>query len=121
MLFIGSELYNRNDKAVLYIFISQSGETADLIKAYIDGMNAILLTNVINSTLARKIKDVCYINAYPELSVASTKAFMATIITGIAIIDEEKIMNINEIKRAVLNQLKEATKIKETAAQIFKV
>lgn len=118
--FIGSELYNRNDKAVLYIFISQSGETADLIKAYIDGMNAILLTNVINSTLARKIKDVCYINAYPELSVASTKAFMATIITGIAIIDEEKIMNINEIKRAVLNQLKEATKIKETAAQILK-
>lgn len=117
--FIGSELVIENFDA-LYIFISQSGETADLIKAYNEKMNAILLTNVINSTLARKIKDVCYINAYPELSVASTKAFMATIITGIKIIDTSNKINIKSIKNSVLKELEFAFQIKEIAGMALK-
>ncbi len=118
--FIGSELYIKDNTCALYVFISQSGETADLIKAYTKEMNAILLTNVINSTLARKIKDVCYINAYPELSVASTKAFMATIITGIIIADEKNNININDIKMAVLKQLKSVDEIKKIALKALK-
>ena len=118
--FIGSESFIRNNEDTLYIFISQSGETADLIKAYKKEMNAILLTNVINSTLARKIKNICYINAYPELSVASTKAFMATIITGIIIADSNKTIDIKNIKEAVLNELKLCDEIKEIASLALK-
>lgn len=75
------------DLETLFVYLSQSGETADLIHCYnkVKNQPSILLTNVISSTLARNIMDVCYIYAYPELSVASTKAFTATIFTGLII------------------------------------
>ena len=64
-----------------FIFISQSGETADLIAchALIKNKQAplVTLTNVPTSTLARAADFVCDLEAGPEIAVASTKAYTA--------------------------------------------
>lgn len=67
----------------LGIFISQSGETADTLAAleYFKKQNGktISLTNVENSSIARKADYNLNILAGPEIGVASTKAFTAQI------------------------------------------
>lgn len=63
----------------LYIFVSQSGETADtLLSAELvlkSGATAIALTNVLYSSLAKKCEFVLPILAGVEIAVASTKAY----------------------------------------------
>jgi len=67
------------DNNALYIFISQSGETADtleamrLIKSH--GLTTIGLTNVASSTLVREADSYLLTQAGHEIAVASTKAF----------------------------------------------
>lgn len=67
----------------LFIFITQSGETADsrqvLVKMKEQGYDTLTLTNVPGSTLAREAADVLYLHAGPEIAVASTKAYTAQI------------------------------------------
>lgn len=71
------------NKRTLYIFVSQSGETADtlraieLVKSY--GCKTIALTNVLYSTLAKIADIVLPCCAGPEISVASTKAYTCQI------------------------------------------
>jgi glutamine---fructose-6-phosphate transaminase (isomerizing) len=64
---------------VLFIPISQSGETADTLAALEEakrfGANILSICNVIDSSIARKSNHVFYTRAGPEISVASTKAF----------------------------------------------
>lgn len=68
----------------LTIAISQSGETADTLAAArlaLDkGSRMLAITNVVGSTLSRYADDVLYTRAGPEISVASTKAYMAMLI-----------------------------------------
>jgi glucosamine--fructose-6-phosphate aminotransferase (isomerizing) len=68
----------------LTIAISQSGETADTLAAARQagehGSRMLAITNVIGSTLARYADDILYTRAGPEISVASTKAYMAMLI-----------------------------------------
>jgi len=65
----------------LFIFISQSGETADsravLVKVKKMGYKAITLTNVPGSTLSREADHTLLLYAGPEIAVASTKAYTA--------------------------------------------
>jgi len=62
----------------LVIAVSQSGETADLLSALDEVEPPVLsVTNVVGSTLARNSDHNMYINAGPEIGVASTKAFTA--------------------------------------------
>ena len=65
----------------LALAISQSGETADTLAAARlarrHGARLLALTNVVGSSLAREADDVLYIWAGPEISVASTKAYLA--------------------------------------------
>ena len=67
-----------NDK--LYVFVSQSGETADTIKALdiVKNKNAkfISLTNVMHSTMAKKSQFILPVCAGVEIAVASTKAYV---------------------------------------------
>jgi glucosamine--fructose-6-phosphate aminotransferase (isomerizing) len=58
------------------IAVSQSGETADLL-ATLKQNNAdtLAIVNVVGSTLARKARHKLFVNAGPEIGVASTKAF----------------------------------------------
>ena len=68
----------------LTIAISQSGETADTLAAARlarqRGSRLLAITNVVGSTLSREADDILYTRAGPEISVASTKAYMAMLI-----------------------------------------
>ncbi len=68
----------------LTVAISQSGETADTLAAARlakeRGSRLLALTNVVGSTLAREADDILYTRAGPEISVASTKAYLAMLI-----------------------------------------
>ncbi|WP_163582845.1 glutamine--fructose-6-phosphate transaminase (isomerizing) [Gracilibacillus saliphilus] len=67
----------------LFIFISQSGETADsrsvLVQTKALGHPALTLTNVPGSTLSREADYTLHLHAGPEIAVASTKAYTAQI------------------------------------------
>ena len=70
-------------KKPLFIFISQSGETADsrqvLVKANQMGIPSLTMTNVPGSTLSREANHTMLLHAGPEIAVASTKAYTAQI------------------------------------------
>ena len=70
-------------KKPLFIFISQSGETADsrqvLVKANEMGIPSLTVTNVPGSTLSREADMTMVLHAGPEIAVASTKAYTAQI------------------------------------------
>ena len=80
---IASEFRYRNNrfkKDNLYIFVSQSGETADTYAALDlcnkNGMKTCSVVNVIESSIARDSNFVLPIHCGPEIGVASTKAFL---------------------------------------------
>ncbi|WP_208560564.1 glutamine--fructose-6-phosphate transaminase (isomerizing) [Marinilactibacillus kalidii] len=66
-----------------FIFLSQSGETADsrqvLVQVNKAGHPSLTLTNVPGSTLSREAKYTLLLHAGPEIAVASTKAYTAQI------------------------------------------
>lgn len=70
-------------KKPLFIFISQSGETADsravLVAIKKLGHTALTVTNVPGSTLSREADHTLILHAGPEIAVASTKAYTAQI------------------------------------------
>lgn len=83
---IASEfLYNRPilSRNPLFIFISQSGETADsrgvLVAVKQMGYPALTITNVPGSTFSRESDYTLYTHAGPEIAVASTKAYTAQV------------------------------------------
>ncbi len=71
---------NRFKKENLYVFVSQSGETADTYAALDlcknNGMKTCSVVNVIESSIARKSEFVLPIHCGTEIGVASTKAFL---------------------------------------------
>ena len=75
---------NRFKKDCLYIFVSQSGETADTYAALDlcnkNGMKTCAIVNVIESSIARDSKFVLPIHCGTEIGVASTKAFLGQIL-----------------------------------------
>ncbi|MFT4892480.1 MAG: glucosamine--fructose-6-phosphate aminotransferase (isomerizing) [Candidatus Nanohaloarchaea archaeon] len=75
------ELEYRKDEITendLVIAISQSGETADLLSLLGEVEADVLsVVNVVGSTLDRQSEHTLYVNAGPEIGVASTKAFTA--------------------------------------------
>ena len=80
---VASEFRYRNikfSKKSLYIFVSQSGETADTAAALDfckkNNVKTCSVVNVVESTIARNADLVLPIHAGPEIGVASTKAFL---------------------------------------------
>ena len=67
----------------LFVFISQSGETADsrqvLVKVKELGFKSLTVTNVPGSTLSREADYTLLLHAGPEIAVASTKAYVAQV------------------------------------------
>jgi len=85
-VFIASEFaYNMPllEEDPLFIFISQSGETADLRACLVNvkalGYPTLTITNVPTSTLAREADQFMEIYAGPEIAVASTKAYVGQV------------------------------------------
>ncbi len=71
---------NRFKKDCLYVFVSQSGETADTYAALDlcnkNNLKTCSIVNVVESSIARDSKFVLPIHCGPEIGVASTKAFL---------------------------------------------
>ena len=75
---------NRFKKDTLYVFVSQSGETADTYAALDlckkNQMKTCAVVNVIESSIARDAEFVLPIHCGTEIGVASTKAFLGQIL-----------------------------------------
>ncbi len=133
---IASELRYRKPvlgENTLLLSISQSGETADTIRAHRMirdiGIKAITITNVPGSTLSRETDGLIYTHAGPEIGVASTKAFttqmMSLFLFSVYLgllkkrLSEEKAKGILEglvkVPEYVKDVLKEEGKIREVA------
>ena len=72
------------DARTLVIGVSQSGETADTLAplklAEEQGAAVVVVTNVVGSAITREVDAVCYLQAGPEIAVASTKAFVTQVL-----------------------------------------
>ncbi len=111
--------FNKND---LYIFVSQSGETADTLAALeLCKRNKAMtcgVVNVIESSIARASDFVLPIYAGPEIGVASTKAFIGMMI--VLYLLSLKISNSrNEIEKK--NYIENINKLKELPKLIEKI
>ena len=80
---VASEYRYKNiiyDRKTLVILISQSGETADTIaamrKAKENNVDTLAIVNVKTSTIARESDEKIFIEAGPEIAVATTKAYI---------------------------------------------
>ena len=73
----------------LCIIITQSGETADTLasarKMHAAGAKVLAVTNVIGSSAAREADGVLYVQAGPEVAVASTKAYTAQMVASVLV------------------------------------
>ena len=106
---------NKFKKNNLYIFLSQSGETADTFAALDlckkNKMKTLSIVNVVESSIARNSDFVLPIHCGPEIGVASTKAFLGQMLTIYILILKisfirKDISNKNyEIKIKILKQL----------------
>lgn len=71
------------DDGTVLLAISQSGETADTLKAVkvakAKGARIACLTNAVSSSITRESELVCHIYAGPEIGVAATKTFSAQV------------------------------------------
>ena len=80
---VASEYRYKNniyDRKTLVILVSQSGETADTIAAMREakkqGITTMAIVNVKTSTIAREVDIPLFIEAGPEIAVATTKAYL---------------------------------------------
>jgi glucosamine--fructose-6-phosphate aminotransferase (isomerizing) len=74
------------DQTTAYIFLSQSGETADTLEALrmVESYNnarTVGIANVSSSSLVRECKGAFITQAGPEIAVASTKAFSTQLVS----------------------------------------
>jgi glutamine---fructose-6-phosphate transaminase (isomerizing) len=131
---LGSEFRYRsvlpqNNTALLAV--TQSGETADTLASVRKGKELGLLTigmvNVVGSTIARETDAGMYNHAGPEVSIASTKAFISQVVGFVLLtlligrergLTQEKGI---EIAQALASISKHAQKILDTAPAIKKV
>ncbi|MDC1245776.1 glutamine--fructose-6-phosphate transaminase (isomerizing) [Pelagibacteraceae bacterium] len=121
---------NRFKNDNLYIFVSQSGETADTYAALNlcnkNNMKTCSVVNVIESSIARDSKFVLPIHCGPEIGVASTKAFMGQMLVLYILVlklgnlrkDLDKDLYLNKIKDLnILPKLVEQTLLTESKIQ----
>jgi glucosamine--fructose-6-phosphate aminotransferase (isomerizing) len=76
------------EPGTLTLAISQSGETADVLRAVDEdpaGVPVLALVNNLDSTLARSVDAAIGCQAGPEIGVAATKTFVCQILVGAAL------------------------------------
>ena len=127
----------RFDKKALYIFVSQSGETADTYAA-LDlckrhNVKTCSVINVVESSIARNSDCVLPIHAGPEIGVASTKAFLGQMLVlyllSLKISEarndmlnveyKKKISELKKLPTLISESLKEEEKIQLIAKDIY--
>jgi len=102
---------NRFKKDNLYIFVSQSGETADTYAALDlcnkNNMKTCCVVNVIESSIARDSNFVLPIHCGPEIGVASTKAFLGQMLVLYILVLKFSILRKNLDKDTYVKKIKE--------------
>ncbi|MGM0439119.1 MAG: glutamine--fructose-6-phosphate transaminase (isomerizing) [Patescibacteria group bacterium] len=100
--------YSKNEG---FLFVSQSGETADTLKALEEVKKRDVLTlgivNVVGSSIARETDAGIYNHAGPEIGVASTKAFTSqlAVLTLLAVyLGRQRNLSVTEGKQ-ILSEL----------------
>ena len=102
---------NRFKKNNLYIFVSQSGETADTYAALDicnkNNMKTCSIVNVIESSIARDSNFVLPIHCGPEIGVASTKAFLGQMLVLYILVLKLSIIKKDLDKETYINKIKD--------------
>ena len=134
---VGSEFRYREpvfEKNDVFLAVSQSGETADtlasLYEAKEKGILTLGLVNVVGSTISRDTDAGVYLHAGPEISVASTKAFLSQVTAivlftlfvgrrkGMSLVVGKRIAEeLKKIPALIENILRNESVIKEIAAK----
>ncbi|TKR96730.1 hypothetical protein L596_010709 [Steinernema carpocapsae] len=92
-------------------FISQSGETADTLKAltYCKSRGALLIgiTNTVGSSICRESHCGVHINAGPEIGVASTKAYTSQILSLVmfALVMSDDRISMQDRRRSIIEAM----------------
>ena len=113
---------NRFKKDGLYIFVSQSGETADTYAALElcnkNDLKTCSVVNVVESSIARDSNFVLPIHCGPEIGVASTKAFLGQLMVlymlALKIGNLEKTLSLDIYKDKIVSIQKLPNLINET-------
>ena len=102
---------NRFKKDNLYVFVSQSGETADTYAALDlcnkNNMKTCSIVNVIESSIARDANFVLPIHCGPEIGVASTKAFLGQMLVLYIFVLKLSVLNKDLDKKTYVNKIKD--------------
>ena len=102
---------NRFKKDNLYIFVSQSGETADTYAALDlcnkNNMKTCGIVNVIESSIARDSNFVLPIHCGQEIGVASTKAFLGQMLVLYILVLKLAILRKDLDKESYTNKIKD--------------
>ncbi|MCA0989529.1 glutamine--fructose-6-phosphate transaminase (isomerizing) [Guptibacillus algicola] len=120
----------------LFIFISQSGETADsrgvLVNVKKKGFKSLTITNVPGSTLSREADYTLHTHAGPEIAVASTKAYTAqmAVLTLLAVdtaqakgikLDFDPLQELGIVANAIESIVDQKEKIESVAREFLSV
>jgi len=112
---------NRFKKDTLYVFVSQSGETADTYAALDlcnkNNMKTCSVVNVIESSIARDSEFVLPIHCGPEIGVASTKAFVGQMLILYVLALKIGLIKKDIKKEVFLIKLKDLKKLPELVEQ----
>jgi glutamine---fructose-6-phosphate transaminase (isomerizing) len=112
---------NRFKKDTLYVFVSQSGETADTYAALDlckkNEMKTCAVVNVIESSIARDSEFVLPIHCGPEIGVASTKAFLGQILILYILALKLGLMNDDLEKKLFIDKLRDLKKLPKLVEQ----
>jgi glucosamine--fructose-6-phosphate aminotransferase (isomerizing) len=127
------------DEQSLVIFLSQSGETADVIaaldKAKKGKAKTLGLINVVGSTIARDVDGGIYLHAGQEVAVASTKTFTSHLVVlyllAVYLARIKKKLSKGEARKLLLELkriplevekiLKDSDKIRDIALKYYKL
>ena len=112
---------NRFSKDTLYVFVSQSGETADTFAALDlcnkNKMKTCSVVNIVESSIARESKFVLPIHCGPEVGVASTKAFLGQMLVLYILCLKLANMRGDIVKNVYLKKIKSLFSLSKLANQ----
>lgn len=130
--YIASEWVNHPicmSKKPVYVLISQSGETADLIACQKiinrEGRTNIAVVNTKGSTIQRKSTFSCLVYAGLEVAVAATKSYMAqvallTLLLGALTGSSSPIRHLERLCDALSNVMAKKEEIRKIADEVHK-
>lgn len=113
------------DEKTLVIFISQSGETADTLKALDianDTSKTLAIVNVVGSSMTRRAQYVIQTQAGPEIGVAATKTYVSQLtaiylFAGLLAGDEELLSKLEKVPDYINEILKDSDVIKQLSVK----